>query len=75
LVKRSCPGPLNPLLHDRHLHTPQDPYYAVAEKVARFLDCTCSILTLQGESDIGRHLKLPKSGHDYQIQLHIDIAL
>jgi len=27
-------GPLDPFLHDRHLHTPQDPYHAVTGKVA-----------------------------------------
>ncbi|CAG8812033.1 12975_t:CDS:2, partial [Racocetra persica] len=32
------PGPLDPLLHDRHLHTPQDAYHAVAGKIARLLD-------------------------------------
>ena len=42
-------GPLYPYLHDRHIYVPQDPYHAVAGKVARFLECsqcTCSILTL-----------------------------
>ena len=42
---RTCPGSLDPFLYNRHLHIPQDPYHAVAGKVARFLDCTCSILT------------------------------
>ena len=27
---RPYPGPLDPFLHDRHLHTPQDPYNAIA---------------------------------------------
>ena len=54
---RSHPGPLGPFLHDRHLHTPQDPYHAVAGKVARFLDCTCSILTSKGESYIIQYWK------------------
>ena len=31
---RLYPGPLDPFLHDRHLHTPQDPYHAVTGKVA-----------------------------------------
>ncbi|CAG8817884.1 15136_t:CDS:2 [Gigaspora margarita] len=49
---RSLPGPLDLLLHDHHLHTPQDAYHAVAGKIARLLDCTCSILTAYGESNL-----------------------
>jgi hypothetical protein len=51
------PGPLDPYLHDRHLHIPHDPYHAVAGKIARLLDCTCSILTSQGESSIIQYWK------------------
>ncbi|GBB83725.1 hypothetical protein RclHR1_01040030 [Rhizophagus clarus] len=51
------PGPLDPYIHYRHLHIPQDPYHAVAGKVARFLECTCSILTSQGESSIIQYWK------------------
>jgi hypothetical protein len=51
------PGPLDPYLHDRHLHIPQDPYHAVAGKVARLLDCTCLILTSQGESHVIQYWK------------------
>ena len=54
---RTCPGPLDPFLYNRHLHIPQDPYHAVAGKVARFLDCTCSILTSKGESYIIQYWK------------------
>src|SRR2546421_12012376 len=53
-----CPGPLDPYLHDRHLHTPQDPYHAIAGKAARFLDCTCLILTSQGESTLIQYWKV-----------------
>ncbi|CAG8853274.1 28400_t:CDS:2, partial [Gigaspora margarita] len=51
------PGPLDPILHDRHQHTPQDVYHAIAGKVARFLDCTCLILTSQGENNLIKHWK------------------
>ena len=50
-------GPLDPYLYDRHLYIPQDPYHAVSGKVARFLECTCSILTPQGESSIIQYWK------------------
>ncbi|CAG8857324.1 14855_t:CDS:1, partial [Gigaspora margarita] len=48
------PGPLDPILHDHHQHTPQDVYHAIA---ARFLDCTCLILTSQGENNLIKHWK------------------
>jgi hypothetical protein len=51
------PGPLDPYLHDRHLHIPQDPYHAVAGKVARLLDCTCLIFTQKGELAIIQYWK------------------
>ncbi|CAG8804327.1 27979_t:CDS:2, partial [Dentiscutata erythropus] len=49
---RPLPRPLDPLLHDCYLHTPHDAYHTVAEKIARLLNCTCTILTLSGENDL-----------------------
>ena len=51
------PGPLDSILHDRHQYVPQDAYHAVAGKVARLLDCTCLILTLQGENNLIKYWK------------------
>ena len=51
-------GPLDPYIYDRHLYIPHDPYHAVAGKVARLLDCTCLILTSQGESSIIQYWKV-----------------
>jgi hypothetical protein len=51
------PGPLDPFLYNRHLYTPQDPYHAVAGIVTRLLDCTCSVLTSQGESRLIQYWK------------------
>ena len=51
------PGPLDPILHDRHRYIPQDTYHAIAGKAARILDCTCHILTSQGESKLIRYWK------------------
>ncbi|CAG8756023.1 6317_t:CDS:2, partial [Racocetra persica] len=50
-------GPLDSLLYDRHLHTPQDAYHAIAGKAARLLDCTYSILTLYGENNLINYWK------------------
>ncbi|CAG8803962.1 9290_t:CDS:1, partial [Gigaspora rosea] len=49
--------PLDSILHNRHQHTPQDAYHAVAGKIARLLDCTCLILTDQGENNIIKYWK------------------
>ncbi|KAF0450516.1 hypothetical protein F8M41_002168 [Gigaspora margarita] len=54
---RTSPGPLDSLLYDRHLHTLQDAYHAIASKAARLLDCTCSILTLYGENNLINYWK------------------
>ncbi|CAG8696532.1 8370_t:CDS:1, partial [Ambispora leptoticha] len=50
-------GPLDPILHDRHLHVPQDAYHAIAGKIARLLNCTYSILTLTGENNLINYWK------------------
>ena len=44
------PAPLDPYLHNWH-YTPQDSYHAIAGKVAWLLDCTCFILTPQGDKE------------------------
>jgi hypothetical protein len=54
---RLLPGPLDPIIHDRHLHIPQDAYHAISGKVARLLDCTCSILTTYGENNLINYWK------------------
>ncbi|RIB28587.1 hypothetical protein C2G38_2239435 [Gigaspora rosea] len=54
---RPLPGPLDPILHDRHLHVPQNAYHAIAGKIARLLDCTCSILTLHGQNNLINYWK------------------
>jgi hypothetical protein len=56
------PGPLDSILHDRHQYIPQDAYHAIAGKVARLLDCTCLILTSQGENNLieyWKHFEVP----------------
>ncbi|CAG8662185.1 16941_t:CDS:10, partial [Gigaspora margarita] len=50
-------GPLDSILYNYYQHTPQDAYHAVAEKIARLLDCTCLILTDQGENNINKYWK------------------
>lgn len=60
---QSVPGPLDLIIHDRHQHVPQDVYHAIAGKIARLLDCTCSILTLQGENNLlkyWKHFEVPE---------------
>ncbi|CAG8790360.1 35561_t:CDS:2, partial [Racocetra persica] len=52
---RLLPGPLDPILWNHHLNTPQDAYHAIAGKVARLLDCTCTILALHGENNLINH--------------------
>ncbi|CAG8822038.1 16273_t:CDS:2, partial [Racocetra persica] len=55
-------GPLDPILHDRHLHIPQDAYHAIAGKVARLLDCTCLILISYGANNLinyWKHFEVP----------------